>query len=934
MGEGQGHAGAAGLVVLPAKVHVPTRVADVIARPVAQSRLAGALHARLTSVVAPAGFGKTTAVLSWIATLGTATPAPLIAWYTGSEEDASLERFWRHVVAALRVVDPDLLPSPDELGITDDPARMTAVLDRILFSIGERLAAPSPAAFTCEQSAPTLPGTSAPAACTPSPRALLLVLDDLHSTIGDPDVAASLQYFLRYLPAGVHVVATSRRALPIPLARMRVRGELVELTEDDLRLAPQEVDELFSHAGIALSPEDLAAVEALTHGWPTGCRLVAMMCGDGSPDDVARALTRARSTMGDYLFEEVLLDLPLDQRTFLMQTSVVDSFCPSLACAITGCSPDEVAAYIGALLEGSLFVERIEHEGDEDWYRYQPLLSELLRARGGGPGAQGVRGARLAARDWFERAGYLDAVVELSASLGDFETIRRLIRQKWRELYMSDAHGVLVRWAALLPEKELLASPFVCAVLAMPLTLHGEAGRGRALIVHAVEHLRDEEDFLFAFCMAQQAYLASFRADASSMRLYAERALAYLPADDYYLRGMMLQIQASSHIDDTPLRSRELLVAAVEQQRDFGNDNLTCSALSNLALVCANLGHLDEASYEARRALELYAPEVRERKPMLGYAWLARALVDYGRGAYEQVLADCEAFERVTGGNVAAESSAETLALRAKALLRLGRSGAGDTLERAFALDETGAAQALPDLALLAAAPAALRVRAAERLSDGGARLSLRLMGAAALALSGASVDADVCRAVDELADAIDPDERAPFVHAHIVAAALCERAAHTQAADRHLATAMRHARACDLAFLVADSAPQLIGPLRRLLAGAQDTLVVAFARELLAATGALRRVPAGATGPSVASGTPATPTVDGARAHGEPVVLTEREADVMRLIASGMSLFEAAEAMVVSRETVKKHLANIYAKLGVHSKMQAVALLRERGLI
>ena len=928
MGEGdQRRMGAAGFVVLPAKVHVPTRVPDAIVRPAAQTKLGRALGARLTSVVAPAGFGKTTAVLSWLAALAsdavgspTSFPSmsPLIAWYTGSEEDASLERFWRHVVAALRVADPALLPAPDELGVTDDPARMTAALDRIILAIDERLAAGTSA---CDSpAAPASTGAAIPAlapALAQSPAELILVLDDLHATLGDPDIAASLQYFLRYLPAGVHLVATSRRALPIPLARMRVRGELVELTEGDLRLGTREVGELFSRAGIELSPEDCAAVESLTHGWPTGCRLVAMMCGDGSSDEVARALRRARATMGDYLFEEVLLDLPADRRTFLMQTSVVDSFCPSLASAITGRSPDEVTVCLDDLLDGSLFVERIEHEGDEDWYRYQPLLSELLRARGGGPDAQGAREARQAACDWFERAGYFDAAVEMAASLDDFETIRRLIRQRWRSLYMDDAHGVLVRWAALLPEGELLVSPYVCAILAMPLALHGEVERGRALIVHAVEHLRDNEDFLFAFCMAQRAYLASFRADTSSMRLYAEKALRFLPEDDYYLRGMMLQVQASSHVIDAPLRSRELLVAAVEQQRAFGNDNLTCSALGNLALICANLGYLDEAAYEAGRALELYPPAVRDHKPMLGYAWLAQAQVDYARGAFEQVLADCDAFERVTGGNVTAEAGAEALALRARALLRLGRPGCAEALAHAFSLDEAGMSLALPDLALLAGAPAALLVRASERLRDEDARPVLRLMGAAALALGGAPVDVATCDVATALADAVDPDERSLFVYAHLAAAALCERGACTQAAERHLVAAIGHARACNLAFLVADSAASLVEPLCRLLSGSQDAAVVAFVRELLAASGALRAdrpdAPAQSTGLAA---------------------LTEREADVMRLIASGMSLSEAAESMVVSRETVKKHLANIYAKLGVHSKMQAVALLRERGLI
>ncbi len=840
-------------------------------------------------------------MLSWLSTLG--SPSPRVAWYTGSEEDAALERFWRHVVAALRVADPELVPSPDELDVADDPARMTAALDRIILAIGERL------------DPDVLPTARAAAPEVSSTDGLVIVLDDLHATIGNPDVAASLQYFLRYLPAGVHVVTTSRRSLPIPLARMRVRGELVELIEDDLRLDSDGIDGLFSRSGIGLTPEDLASVGALTHGWPTGCRLVAMMCGDGSPDSVTRALARARATMGDYLFEEVLLDLPASLRSFLMQMSVVDSFCPSLACAVTGRAPDEVAACIGELLDGSLFVERVEHEGDEDWYRYQPLLSELLRARGGGPEAAGARLACQAARDWFEPAGYFDAAAELSASLGDFEAIRHLIRQRWRDLYMSDAHGVLVRWASFLPEAEVLISPYVCAVLAMPLALHGETERARRLIVHAVEHLRDNEDFLLAFCMAQQAFLASFRADAPSMRHYAGRALAYLPEDEYYLRGMMLQVQASSYMHDAPLRARELLVAAVDEQRAFDNDNLTCSALGNLALLCANMGYLDEAAFEANRAMSLYPREWRDRKPMLGYSWLALALADYARGDYESALACIAAFDRAARGGVAPEIAAEAGALRAKALQRMGDGAAAEELARALELDEIGAAGSLPDMALLAAMPAVVRGRISCRAAGGDLR-SVRILGFACAALADAPMDLEACNEAGRLADGVDPDERALFVYAHVVAAVLCEHGACTQAAERHLGVALRHARSCDLSFLVAENAPQLETVLRRLLVSSQETGAVAFARELLA----------GASGTSTGTA--------GELAAEAQAPLTERETDVMRLIAAGMSLSEAAEAIVVSRETVKKHLANIYAKLGVHSKMQAVALLRERGLI
>lgn len=888
------------LLVLPAKVHVPACVPDAIVRPAAQARLARALSCRLTTVVAPAGYGKTTAVLSWLAASAAKAPstptapsapacdrapaapeapaapaAPTVAWYSASGEDASLDRFWTHMVEALRTACEGLLPGARELGVSDDPARTSAAVDRIIVALDER-----------RQHGP-----------------LVFVLDDAHAVLASQEVAASFQHFVRYLPDGVHLVVTSRSALPIQLARMRVRDELVELTEEDLRFSPAEVGELFARRGIGLAADELADVVTLTHGWPTGCRLVTMPCGEGSQADVSRALVRARTSMSDYLFEEVLLGLPPEQRDFLERTSVVDAFCPSLACAITGWTSEEVAAVIDALFAGSLFVERIEREGTEDWYRYQPLFADLLHARSGGALGR-LRDARTAARAWFEQAGYFDAAIELCAELEDWEGIRRIIRDRWRSLYMSDAHAVLVRWASYLPEGEILASPYVCVILSMPLALHGEVERANALIMHAVTNLKERQDFLFAFCAVQKAFLASFRADVTSMRLYAEKALAFLPEDDYYLRGMMLQVQASSHAHTEPLRSRELLTRAVEEQQAFGNDNLTCSALGNLALVCANLGSLDEAAHEARRAFALYDPDEFDRKPMLGYALLSRAIVSWGRGAYHDALDDCDAYARITCGGITREVNAEVCVVRAKALLGLGRHpDALEALTRGIDLDEAGVASALPSPDLLGQVPRALLERLARHADDERAWPSLRVLGFEAQWCLGVS---DGHGRASALAEGIDPDERSLFVQASLVACLLSERAAHTQRAEEHLERAVLHARACDLTSLLG-GAPALVPVATRLAGSSRDATVIAFLHELCARD---RQEGAG------------------------QVSLTEREIDVVRLVAAGMSVAQVAEALVVSRETAKKHLANIYAKLGVHSKMQAVALLRERGLI
>ena len=934
--------------LLPSKFHVPARVPDVVRRAAVQAKLDRALACRLTTVVAPAGFGKTTAVAAWAADLADASasaaarPMPAVAWCAVGPEDAAGGMFWRYVLAALCAADVDLAGRLEDVRVPDAPATPTAVLDALILALG---------------------------AC---PRAVVLVLEDFYNVQDAPGVAGGVQYLLRNLPPNAHLAITSRRPLALALSKLRVAGQLVEVTEADLRFSAAEAAAFFAAAVPPAgsggagepAPEAIARIEALTRGWPAGCRLVAMLGSPAlasapAPADVRAddSLAPARAGMGEYLFEEVFLTLSSEQRDFLVKTSVVRSFCPSLAAALTGGTPDEAREIVERLAASDLFVERIEHAGAEDWYRYHLLFADMLRSRAAALGPDAPARGKAAARDWYARNGYLDRAAGLSADLGDWRGLRQLVVDNWKALYMADEHQVLVRWASLLPPDEVLGSPFVCAVLAMPYALVGRTELANAYIMHAVSRLKDDEDFLFAFCMVQKAFLASFKADFSAMRQLSEKALRYLPPDEFYLRGMMLQVQASSYSPSDPLRARDLLLRAVEAQEAFGNKNLTCSALGNLAVCCANLGYPDEAELYARRAFSLYVPDEWTRKPMLGHAYLAREAACCMRGDAAGALAASDAFKglepRRDGGS---ETHAEALALRARALLLAGdAAGAAEAFARALDASTPGAALALPGFALARGCAAGMRAQSEARLArtvpapgqpgplrEG--RPALFLFDALVLACRGAA-DAALCERACALADALPEGERALKVHALVVAAVLCEQAALTLRADACVLRAAGIAGPSGLATSFSENAVPLAPVVARVLADrGTPAAAVAFLRGA-AGAGTRAAVPGAAAGARVAGVPPfsaagmsaapsATAGVPGAGATSPDAPLTERELDVMRLVASGMSVAETADRLVVSRETVKKHLANIYGKLGVHSKMQAAALLRERGVL
>lgn len=864
--------------LLPSKTSVPAVGRDIVGCRPADAKLSGLTDHRLVTVVAPAGYGKTTAVAAWVNKARTCAEgeAPVVAWYAAASEDAAPVAFVRYLAAALVRADERLAHYLCDLRFPVDSAGLTQVEDALLLALGE---------LDCP---------------------IVLVVEDFHAVMGEQAVTDSVARLVRNLPPNAHLVLTSRYPVTIPLAKLRVAGALAEIGEDDLALDESGVRALFDGSGLPCSPQDAARVLELTRGWPAGCRLVALLCGPQTPLD--QVLVRASDSLGDYLFEEVLLDLPPEQRRFLAQTAVVDAFCPSLAAAITGAGVGEVSAIVDGLPLGGLFVERIPGEDGAPWYRYHRLFADLLRGRALGLDAAELERCRLAARGWYEARGYYDSAVELAVQSGDWAFVRRLIQERWKSLYMNDAHHVLVQWASRIPREELLVSPFASAVLAMPYALCGDEAFANELIMHAVHSLKDNQDFLFAFCMVQKAFLASFKADEVSMAHFAERALAFLPADEHYLRGMMLQVQASSYRLSNPLRTRELLVQAVDAQDWFGFKNLACSALGNLAIVCADLGLDAEAARYADRAFALYDPADYPLKPMLNLAYLTRMELAFEALDYAQVGVLYQAFAAYPGEAGVGAVAAHALALHAKALYLLGDSSAGDFLARAIALDEEGASRAHAPVALVRSCGAVAALGAGSSQLVPGRRL-LRAAGMPA----GSAV---ACETLVELAnemlsqvDAIapgDPGRWLVAVRACAVAALVCEECAHTQAADRYIQAAVRMALAQGLRGAIAQDAALLEVPLRRLVQGSQDARTVAFVRGLLG------------------------------YADGEQpaVKLTDRELDVVRLVASGLSVGEAADQLVVTRETAKKHLANVYQKLGVHSKMQAVALLREQGVL
>src|ERR1700694_2520885 len=314
--------------LLETKLHVPRWRRGLVSRPRLSERLNRGIEAKVTLVSAPAGFGKTTLLAEWLA--GTPPGERSAAWLSLDQSDNNPAVFWEYVVAALRTVEPRIGANAISLLRSPQPPPTEAVLTTLLNELG---------AISNE---------------------VVLVLDDYH-LVDARDVHEGMVFLLDHLPPRLHLVIASRADPSLPLARLRARGELVEIRAEDLRFTPDEAATyLKDKMGLDVTPGDVAALEERTEGWIAALQLAALSMQ--GRDDVAGFIAGFAGDdryIVDYLVEEVLQRQPESVRSFLQQTSILDRLSGPLCDAVT--SQDSGKAMLEALERANLFVVPLDH---------------------------------------------------------------------------------------------------------------------------------------------------------------------------------------------------------------------------------------------------------------------------------------------------------------------------------------------------------------------------------------------------------------------------------------------------------------------------------------------------------------------------------------------------------------------------------------------
>jgi LuxR family maltose regulon positive regulatory protein len=425
--------------LLEMKLYVPKTRRGLVPRPRLSERLDRGIASKLTLVSAPAGFGKTTLLTEWLAE-GPAGER-LVAWLSLDRADNDPASFWTYLIAALQTVAAGTGKSALSLLQASAPPPTETVLTVLLNELGTIAAD------------------------------IVLVLDDYH-VIDAPEVQDGMAFLLDHLPAGLHVVITSRADPALPLARMRARGELVEIRAAELRFTPAEAAAYLNETmGLELTSQDVAALEGRTEGWIAALQLAALSMQ--GRDDVAGFIAGFAGDdryVVDYLAEEVLQRQPDRVQAFLLQTSVLGRLNGPLCDAVTGQGGGK--AMLEALDRGNLFLVPLDDR--RQWYRYHHLFADVLQARLLDEQAGQVPDLHRRASAWYQRSGEPSAAIGHALAAGDFERAADLVELATPAMSKTRQEATVHGWLTMIPEEIVSVRPVLSVAYAWVLLSIGE----------------------------------------------------------------------------------------------------------------------------------------------------------------------------------------------------------------------------------------------------------------------------------------------------------------------------------------------------------------------------------------------------------------------------------------------------------------------------
>ena len=906
--------------ILATKLFIPTIRPERVSRPRLIKKLNDGLYRKLTLISAPAGFGKTTLVSDWLS--GGERP---VTFLTLDEGDNDIARFLTYFIAALQSIDPILATGIFNSLRSPQPPPIEATLTILVNEVAA------------------------------IPNNFILVLDDYH-LIDAPQIHDALSFLIENLPPQLHMVISTREDPLLPLSRLRARNQLTELRAADLCFTRSETAEFLNQVmGLNLSSDDIAALEKCTEGWIAGLQLAAIsLQGKADTSRLIQSFTGSNRLVLDYLIEEVLEQQPKSVQEFLFQTSILNRLTGSLCDALTGQGNGQKV--LETLERANLFIIPLDEE--RRWYRYRHLFADLLIQRLNQIHPDQVKLLHQQACKWYEQHGYMDEAIEHALMIQDFDCAVHLIEAYVDTLWQQGAHRKLPRLFASVPIELILAKPQLCVYQAWYAFISGQQELTERCLQIAEHALSTHTDNLTHSGMQEQdsptdsqmsqlqgrisairAFMASFQGNITELIHHAHQALETLPEQDriwrsitaitlgdvYGFKGDMTAAyaarleaykasKAAGDIYNMMLASSKLAITMIEQGRlhntvEFCQDQIQTAAEFGfsksplcgflwvlLGETYAELNELDQGLDLALTGINI--TEQTGNLVFVGWGHISLIGILFSRGDFAAVEDNIQKIEQMSqDSNVPAWIVGLMATWQIRLWLAQGKLEAASQWVKTRDLSTNIESPLLQEIDYFSLSEyiALARILIAQDRLDKSIKLLQHLFSIA------------------------DKGNRvASMLEILILQALAFQKQGKTDQSMSALERSLTLAESQDFIRIFVDEGPQMA---RLLYEALSREIAPDYVQRLLGAF------------PVEEPEKTSLPQPNGPESELiEP--LSEREIEVLQLIAEGLSNSEISSQLYLSLNTVKAHTRNIYGKLGVNNRTQAGAKARALGLL
>ena len=888
--------------ILSTKLYRPPVTEDFVSRPLIEQTLNNVLAKPLTIVVAPAGYGKSTVVSAW----DHQNPYKS-AWLSLDDSDSDPRVFLTYFLAAVRTATPDF--GNDIQGIVD----------------AEVLPSPDVIAIYLSNELELLN------------QPLTLVLDDFHK-IRHPDIHEMLDVLLAHPPSNFHLILSCRRDPAISLQALRARNQVAEIRMRDLIFSVEDTSALVNAANIGeIKKPAIRHLHERTEGWPAGIRL-AMLASlrQDNPENYLRNFGSRNLHLQEYILQDLFGGLPDAIQECLLSTAVLEQFCAPLCDAViagegeTGLSGIE---FVDFLRNSGLPIVSLDSDGR--WYRYHHLFNDLLLQRLGETAERPrIIDIHRQAAAWLTENHLIEDAIRHSLAADDSETAVGLV-EKFRHIRMADDEwSRLERWLSLF-DPEVIEQSLPLTILECWLDLSH-----RYELADLFERLPKARQLLESVCMSAKEYaqvsleldvldcpLAYVSMDSTATARFADGAISDLPPDREYVRSIALMYRAGAHQIDGDIAGAEELIQRHITSREFQNPNSTARMLQALCFIYWADGDTEKLEATAKRLIDVSSEHSLWWSLSFGHYFAGVTRYDRGEldKAIEHLSAVVDRAHVFPIQNVAHCWYPLSLAHEA--------NGDSESAEKfASGISQFCLERANPQF--IATSQAFAAELAARQSNNSKARKWMDTYKpepgmilhrffhpeVAWLKIAASIADKELRPQIDDVAARLlDIMARSNHLRLKIdvlgIQALLASRNGDESTAADLIRGAIEIGQPGQLIRPLADLGPEIASILTRLELDEQG---LEYVGQIIASMGS----------------DTAGPAADKTRIHGLPDTLSDRESEILGLMAQGLRNKEIGEKLFISPGTVKRHAHNIYGKLAVRSRQEAVAKAKGLGIL